>query len=77
MPDRNPERIARVGRCGLLGCRDGPVADALSKRRADLTQLGETCEIPLPEEPLASFIDGRRDLLASGARLDAPGREAA
>jgi mono/diheme cytochrome c family protein len=47
---------------------DGPVADVLSTRPADLTRLAQRYGSPLPVDRLAEFIDGRADVRAHGPR---------
>lgn len=47
---------------------DGPVADVLSVRPADLTGLAARYGRPLPTEQLAGYVDGRADVAAHGPR---------
>lgn len=47
---------------------DGPAAEALRKRPADLTRIAERRDGRFPEGEIAQFIDGRLAVPAHGAR---------
>lgn len=53
---------------GIDARGNGPVAAALTKAPADLTQLGRRFGVPLPRQRIAEKIDGRFDVLAHGPR---------
>jgi mono/diheme cytochrome c family protein len=53
---------------GVNGDGRGPVAAALKTPPADLRVLSFRYGNPLPEEQVASFIDGRADIAAHGPR---------
>ncbi len=53
---------------GVKGDGHGPVAPALKTPPADLRLLSARYGNPLPEDQIASFIDGRADIVAHGPR---------
>ena len=53
---------------GIKGDGRGPVAVALKTPPADLRVLSHQYGNPLPEDQIASFIDGRADVAAHGPR---------
>jgi mono/diheme cytochrome c family protein len=53
---------------GVKGDGHGPVAPALKTPPADLRLLSARYGDPLPEDQIASFIDGRADVAAHGPR---------
>lgn len=53
---------------GRNGDGHGPVAPALKTPPADLRILSRRYGNPLPEDQIASFIDGRADIVAHGPR---------
>jgi mono/diheme cytochrome c family protein len=53
---------------GLEADGDGPVAPVLKQAPADLRMLGQRYGLPLPEQKLIDFIDGREMPVAHGTR---------
>lgn len=53
---------------GVKGDGRGPVAPALKTPPSDLRLLSHRYGSPLPEDQIASFIDGRADVVAHGPR---------
>jgi mono/diheme cytochrome c family protein len=70
-PTRSGARLyaAYCASChGVDGKGDGPLVQVLVAKPANLTRLAERYGSPLPVDPLAAFIDGRRDVKAHGPR---------
>jgi hypothetical protein len=53
---------------GVGGKGDGPVADSLRKRPADLTRLGETNKGVFPFARIYELVDGRYSTMVHGPR---------
>lgn len=53
---------------GPHGAGDGPVADALRVKPADLTQLGRKYSGKFPELRIMNFVRGEDEVLAHGTR---------
>jgi mono/diheme cytochrome c family protein len=53
---------------GVSGRGDGPVAELLSPRPADLTRIAARRDGKFPDGEVAKFIDGRFDMSAHGSR---------
>jgi mono/diheme cytochrome c family protein len=53
---------------GIAADGHGPVAPVLRQAPSDLHRLGERYGLPLPEERIARFVDGREAVAAHGPR---------
>lgn len=53
---------------GPHGAGDGPVADALRVKPADLTQLGRKYKGKFPEVRIMNFLRGEEEVFAHGSR---------
>lgn len=72
--DEGPSAGKSLYRIYCLNCHgegargDGPMAEVLKTRPADLTRLTERNEGRFPKEEIRRTIDGRREVLSHGSR---------